>query len=67
VAWTNGTFGVNVSGDSGPDYTIQGTTNLGRPTTWITLLTTNAPLLPFRWTDPQTNLSQRFYRVLLGP
>jgi hypothetical protein len=65
--WTNGAIGLSVSGVSGPDYTIQGATNLGSPISWITLLTTNSPALPFQWTDPQTNFTRRFYRVLLGP
>jgi autotransporter-associated beta strand protein len=67
AVWTDGAFGLSVSGAFGPDYTIQGATNLGRPSAWITLLATNSPPLPFQWTDHQTNLSQRFYRVLLGP
>ena len=67
VASTNGKFGLSVSGDPGPDYALQGTTNLGQPNAWVTLFTTNSPAVPFWWTDPQTNLAQRFYRVLLEP
>ena len=67
MAWVNGAFGLSVSGDAGPDYIIQGTTNLVESNVWDTLFTTNSPALPFWWTDPQTNLSQRYYRVLLGP
>jgi autotransporter-associated beta strand protein len=67
AASTDNAFGLSVFGDSGPDYTIQGTTNLGQPGAWVTLLTTNSPTLPFWWADSQTNLPQRFYRVLLGP
>ncbi len=67
VAWTNGALSLHVSGDAGPDYAIQGATNLRPPTAWVTLLATNSPPVPFRWADPQTNLAQRFYRVILGP
>ena len=37
-------------------------------TSWTTLLTTNAPLLPFRWGDPQwPGPPARFYRVEVAP
>jgi hypothetical protein len=67
IASTSGAFGLRISGDSGPDYTIQGKTNLDQFNPWVMLLTTNSPAVPFWWTDPQTNLPQRYYRVLLGP
>jgi hypothetical protein len=54
-----------VSGDFGPDYIVQASTNL---TAWATIFTTNSPVLPFEWTDSvATNYPARFYRVLLGP
>jgi hypothetical protein len=60
-----GSLNLLVSGDAGPDYTIQGSTNL---LNWSDLFTTNQPALPFNWSDPATtNQSLRFYRVLLGP
>jgi hypothetical protein len=56
---------LTISGDSGPDYTVQASTNLFD---WLTIYTTNSPPLPFLWTDPDAaSFSQRFYRVLLGP
>jgi hypothetical protein len=65
MALTNGAFRLVVSGDYGPDYVVQGSTNL---TAWTNLLVTNSPVLPFNWSDPgASNLSRRFYRVLLGP
>jgi hypothetical protein len=65
VLFTNGGFRFSVSGDFGPDYTVQASTNL---TAWATLFTTNSPALPFNWTDvTTTNYPARFYRVLLGP
>jgi hypothetical protein len=63
--FTNGQFGITITGDFGPDYTLQASTNL---TSWATLFTSISPALPFNWTDSSsTNFSRRFYRVLLGP
>ena len=60
-------FSFNISGDNGPDYTIQATTNLA-PSNWQTRFATNAPLMPFIWTETNTTtMPSRFYRVLLGP
>jgi uncharacterized repeat protein (TIGR03806 family) len=60
-----GPFKLLISGDSGPDYTILGSTNL---MDWTTILSTNSPLTPFLFTEPNaTNYNQRFYRVILGP
>jgi hypothetical protein len=62
---TNGQFNFQVGGDLGPDYTIQGSSNL---TDWSALFTTNSPALPFSWNDSDfTSWPARFYRVLLGP
>ena len=60
------TFRFTITGDAGPDYTIQGATNLASPS-WQTLFFTNAPALPFTWADTNTTRSQIFYRILLGP
>jgi hypothetical protein len=65
AAISNGQFGFSINGDAGPDYTIQASTNLS---SWTTVFTTNAPSLPFRWTDANAaSNAQSFYRVLLGP
>jgi hypothetical protein len=49
----------------GPDYTVLGSTNLFD---WVPLLSTNPPIMPFLFTEPNnTNYDRRFYRVLLGP
>ena len=61
-----GQFNLTVSGDAGPDYTVQGTTNLSAPA-WQNLFTTNTPPLPIQWSDTNATRSQFFYRVLLGP
>src|SRR5262249_9548237 len=59
----DGPFGFSINGSTGPDYLIQVSSNL---TVWATQFSTNAPLLPFYWTDPNPpTLPQRFYRVLL--
>jgi len=64
-AFSGGRFEMLVSGDYGPDYTVEALTNL---MTWIPLLTTNLPVTPFAWSEMTTNaLPQRFYRVRLGP
>ncbi len=61
----NGRFGLTISGDSGPDYTIQASSNL---LNWSPILTTNPQTTPFLFFDlGATNYPQRFYRVILGP
>jgi hypothetical protein len=61
----NSEFGFQATGDFGPDYTIQASTDLA---VWTNLFTTNSPPLPFSWVDTNTTLfQQRFYRLLLGP
>jgi hypothetical protein len=65
AAISNGQFRLLISGQAGPDYTIQGSTNL---VDWTQVWTTNPPTLPFLFSDPSaSNFSRRFYRVLLGP
>lgn len=65
VSLTGGAFQFQITGDTGPDYTIQASTNLMN---WSPLFTTNSPALPFNWSDPATSgFHQRFFRVLLGP
>lgn len=60
-------FGFSITGDYGPDYTIQAVTNLAFAG-WQTRFATNAPRLPFTWTETNTTLiPSRYYRVLLGP
>jgi hypothetical protein len=62
-------FSVRVSGDSGPDYSLYTTTNIANPfSAWQWLGTTSPPVMPFLFTDSgATNVSRRFYRVVLGP
>ena len=61
----NGHFGLQITGQSGPDYAVQVSSNLAG---WSTLFITNSPAMPFVWTD--TNLATRpdqFYRIKVGP
>jgi hypothetical protein len=55
---------LQVNGASGPDYQVQSSTNL---TNWSAVFTTNAPPLPFTWTNANNNLPQNFFRVRVGP
>jgi hypothetical protein len=65
VSATGGQFNLQVTGDTGPDYFIEASTNLNH---WSTVFSTNAPGLPFFWADPDLNqYPWRFYRVRLGP
>ena len=64
ISFAGGQFSCNVSGQSGPDYAIETSTNL---TQWSNAFITNSPALPFHWTDATTNSPRRFYRVKLGP
>lgn len=62
---TNGQFTLQVTGDGGPDYFIEASTNLIH---WDTVFSTNSPGLPFDWADQDPAQSaSRFYRVRLGP
>jgi len=65
VAWSNGQFTLQVSGESGPDYAVLGSTNL---IDWNILFTTNSPPLPFEWADTNAAASPaQFYRIEVGP
>ena len=66
AALTGGALVLTIAGSAGPDYIIEGATNLVAPA-WQTLFYTNAPALPLQWWDTNTTSSQFFYRVLLGP
>lgn len=65
AGFANGAFTFRVSGDPGPDYLVEASTNL---TGWTLLLATNPPTLPFEFSDlATTNQPVRFYRIRLGP
>lgn len=65
MAYGGGTYQMQISGDIGPDYIIQASTNL---VTWESLVTTNPTAMPFVWSDSAAdNYPARYFRVLLGP
>ena len=60
-----GQLHLTVTGEVGPDYAVQSSTNLAG---WQTIFTTNSPPAPFDWTDPDTStFPVRFYRIVAGP
>ncbi len=62
---SHGQFQLLITGEAGPDYAIQATTDF---TDWTTVFATNSPALPFTWTDPNAGqFAARFYRIVLGP
>ncbi len=64
ISAAGGHFSFSISGQSGPDYAVETSTNL---TQWSTVFVTNSPALPFVWTDTNSAEPQRFYRIKLGP
>ena len=64
AGWSKGQFGLQVSGQAGPDYEIQTSTNL---TQWSAVFKTNSPAMPFSWQDLAATNSAGFYRVVVGP
>lgn len=64
VSAAAGQFSFRVSGQSGPDYAVEASTNL---TQWSAVFVTNSPALPFLWSDTNSGMPRRFYRVKLGP
>jgi hypothetical protein len=61
----NGHVGFQVSGQTGPDYAVQVSSNLSN---WSTLFITNSPPMPFTWTDTNAaTLPAQFYRIKVGP
>jgi glucosylceramidase len=62
---TNGQFALWISGDTGPDYLIQSSSNL---VAWSTISVLTPPTMPFWWADTNTPISPPlFYRARLGP
>jgi pectate lyase len=60
--FNNGQFTLTITGDTGPDYIVQVSTNL---MDWTGVVTNP---MPFTWTDTgASNFSQQFYRIKLGP
>ena len=63
---TNGQFALWISGDAGPDYLFQTSSNL---LSWSTISTSTPSVTPFWWMITNNNPQPpfQFYRVILGP
>src|ERR1017187_5631087 len=61
--FASGHFNMTISGTTGKTYTVFAATNLVNPD-WIAVFSTNATAMPFAFTDTNTVLARRFYRVL---
>jgi hypothetical protein len=65
VGLNNSRMEFQVSGQTGPDYAVQVSSNL---TDWRALFITNSPPMPFSWIDTNAaTLPAQFYRVKVGP
>jgi len=65
IVLNNGQLGFQVSGQAGPDYAVQVSSNL---LGWSTLFITNSPAMPFSWRDTNAaTLPAQFYRIKAGP
>jgi len=63
--YANGAFHSVVTGDAGPDYSIQGSADL---VNWFTILNLSSPAVPFYFSDPaHAGYPRYFYRVQMGP
>lgn len=59
-----GQFSFSVSGQVGPDYAVQSSSNL---VNWNTLTITNPSAMPFRWSTNVSSQPVQFYRIKVGP
>jgi hypothetical protein len=65
IVLNNGQMEFQVSGQTGPDYAVQVSSNLFD---WSTPFITNSPAMPFTWTDTNAaTLPAKFYRIKVGP
>jgi subtilisin-like proprotein convertase family protein len=65
LSLTGNQLNLIITGDAGPPYTLQASSDLG---VWTNLFTTNPSSLPFTCTVTNVgDFSQRFFRVLMGP
>jgi len=65
LSQTGNRFSFLVSGQVGPDYAVQASSNL---LSWNILFITNSPAMPFRWTNQGTSAQPaQFYRIKAGP
>jgi GH43 family beta-xylosidase len=65
---SNNFFSFAVSGDAGPDYVLETSTNLSNSSAWSPTATNSSATTSFDWTDPgRATLDQKYYRVRLAP
>jgi glucosylceramidase len=65
ASMTNGQFSLMISGDTGPDYIIQTSSNLA---SWSAISTSTPSAMPYSYPDSNTDTFPFiFYRALLGP
>jgi len=65
---SNGILSMLIGGDAGPDYILETSTNLGSSSAWLPAVTNLYATPPYSWSDPSpVGLSQKFYRLRLGP
>lgn len=62
--WNAGLMGFTVSGQVGPDYAVQASSDL---VDWKTLLITNPARMPFTWSTNAGGLPAQYYRIQVGP
>jgi hypothetical protein len=61
---SNGQIYLTVSGVAGPDYALQGSSNL---IDWTTLSITNPAVMPFNWNTNLGASPSYYYRIKVGP
>lgn len=68
TAYAGGVFSVGFTGQIGPDYELQSTTNL-LTGPWVDVVTTNSPAsMPVTLSDPNAGSQPaQFYRIVVGP
>ena len=68
AALSNNLFSFQISGDAGPDYVVETSTNLAADSAWLPVITNLSATPPYSWTDPVTMAAgQKFFRVRLEP
>lgn len=64
ISETNGEFSMWMSGDVGPGYVLQTSSNL---LSWSAIATSTPTAMPFQWTLTNASPAAQFYRVILAP
>jgi hypothetical protein len=64
ISLTNGLMNFIITGQSGPDYAVQASTNLAD---WSTVFVTNSPAMPFSWGTNVGLQPAQYFRIKTGP